>query len=482
MTRSDCPITTALGSLKLPTMKLRLLLLLILAALVILPVLLLAREKPERPQAPIVLTHVTIIDVTGGAPRRDTTVVITGDRISAIGDSAKLSVPADAQVFDASGKFLIPGLWDMHVHWYVRDMFTLFIANGVTGVRQMFGNSDLLRWRDQIAKGSLLGPRMVVASPLVDGPDPVWPNSIAVSNENEGRQAVRRVKEWGADFVKVYARLPRDAYFGIADEAQQQGITFVGHAPYSVPPGEASDARQKSIEHLTGILIECSSKGTELRDKLVKADSGGTRGRIQATALETYDEKKAADLFARFVKNQTWQCPTLTVLRGPGENPWRDGRLRYIPRQVQQRWQRRPANRGEGADAKRLLQKEFEIVGAMSKAGVPILAGTDTGNPFCFPGFSLHEELALLVIAGLTPVEALRSATLNPAKFFGLDKTLGTIEQGKIADLVLLDANPLQDIRNTQRIYAVVSNGRLFDRKALDKMLAEAEGFANRNQ
>src|SRR6185503_616882 len=173
----------------------------------------------------------------------------------------------------------------------------------------------LLRWREQIAKGSLVGPRMVVASPIIDGPAPVWPNSISVSNEEEGRKAVRRVKQWGADFVKVYALLPRAAYFGIADEAKQQGITFVGHAPYSVSPGEASDAGQKSIEHLTGILIECSDKETELRDKLVKTAPGASPGRVLATALETYNEKKAADLFARFVKNHTWQCPTLTVLR-----------------------------------------------------------------------------------------------------------------------------------------------------------------------
>lgn len=160
----------------------------------------------------------------------------------------------------------------------------------------------------------------------------------------------------------------------------------------------------------------------------------------------------------------------------------RDGRLRYIPRLLQQRWNIRVANRAgsDNAVEKKVLQKQFEIVGAMQKAGVPILAGTDTGNPYCFPGFSLHDELALLVIAGLTPVEALRSATLNPAKFFGLDQTLGTIEQGKIADLVLLDANPLLDIRNTQRINAVVSNGRLFDRQALDKMLGEAAVSANR--
>jgi imidazolonepropionase-like amidohydrolase len=456
-------------------MKLRIVLLLILS------VLLLARAKPNHTQASIVFKHVTIIDVTGTTPRPDAMVVITGDRISAIGDN--ISLPADAQVVDATGKFLIPGLWDMHVHWYLRDTFTLFIANGVTSVRQMFGNSDLLRWREQIAKGSLLGPRMVVASPIIDGPEPIWPNSIAVGNEEEGRKAVRKVKQWGADFVKVYALLPRDAYFGIADEAKQQGITFVGHVPNAVSPAEASDAGQKSIEHLTGILIACSSKESELREKLVKADSPEARGRIQTTALETYDEKKAADLIARFVKNQTWQCPTLTVLRSStylgDESFRRDSRLRYIPRLLQQRWNFRAAHR-DSAITKKVLQEQFEIVGAMQKAGVPILAGTDTGNPFCFPGFSLHDELALLVIAGLTPVEALRSATLNPAKFFGLDQTLGTIEQGKIADLVLLDANPLLDIRNTQRINAVVSNGRLFDRKALDKMLREAEIAANR--
>jgi imidazolonepropionase-like amidohydrolase len=327
---------------------------------------------------------------------------------------------------------------------------------------------------------------MVVASPIIDGPEPIWPNSIAVRNDAEGRKAVRKVKEWGADFVKVYSLLPRDAYFGIADEAKQQGLSFVGHVPFSVSPAEASDAGQKSVEHLTGILIECSDKEAELRAGVVRAHSPAARARAEAVALETYDSQKAAALFERFAKNQTWQCPTLTVLRSNaymGDQKFRnDPRLRYVSRQIRQRWGQRLANRNEEnyADAKRVFQKEAEIVGAMRRAGVPLLAGTDTGNPFCFPGFSLHEELALLVVAGLTPVEALRSATLSPARFFGLDQSIGTIEQGKIADLVLLDADPLQDIRNTQKINAVITNGRLFDRKALDKMLAEAESEANR--
>jgi imidazolonepropionase-like amidohydrolase len=228
-------------------------------------------------------------------------------------------------------------------------------------------------------------------------------------------------------------------------------------------------------------VIACSDKEAELRKEVFQAYSPAVRARADAIALETYNNRKAAELFERFVKNETWQCPTLTVLRSSaylGDPSFRsDERLKYISRQIKERWSLRIVNRNEGisANAKRVYQKELEIVGAMQRAGVPLIAGTDTGNPFCFPGFSLHDELALLVKAGLTPAEALRAATLNPAKFFGLDKTLGTIEQGKLADLVLLDGNPLEDIRNTQRINAVVSNGRLFDRKALDKMLAQAE-------
>jgi imidazolonepropionase-like amidohydrolase len=426
-----------------------------IALFLILPALLLGLSEGGRRPESLVLTHVTVIDVAGGVTKPDMTVVITGDRISEVAEAGKVVAPPGATIVDAAGKFLIPGLWDMHVHWYNRDTLTLFTANGVTGIREMFGNPDLLRWRQDIAKGSLPGPRMIVASPIIDGPQPVWPTSIVAPNADEGRKAVIKVKKDGADFVKVYSRLPRDAYFAIADEARRQGLPFAGHVPSSVSAAEASDAGQKSIEHLTGIMIALS-------------------------------DKKADELFARFVKNETWQCPTLTVLRGRAylgdENFRRDQRLKFIPPQMKERWSQRIANRNDEnySNAKKVFQKELEIVGAMRKAGVQLLAGTDTGNPFCFPGFSLHEELALLVIAGLTPVEALRSATLNPAKFLGLDKTLGTIEQGKVADLVLLDANPLEDVRNTQRINAVISNGRLFDRKALNKMLAQAESATNR--
>ena len=284
--------------------------------------------------------------------------------------------------------------------------------------------------------------------------------------------------------MKVYSFLPREAYFGIAEEAKAQGIPFAGHVPWSVSAAEASDAGQKSIEHLTGIFLSCSRRETDLRKQIPQTTPFGGRAIIEANALQTYDEQKASVLFQRFVKNGTWQCPTLTVLRSSAYREERnfrnDPRLKYMPSEVKDRWERRVEARPnfraeeEHTYAREVYPKYFLLIAAMRRAGVQFLAGTDTGNPYCFPGFSLHDELALLVEAGLTPAEALRAATLNPAKFLGLDETLGTIEKGKIADLVLLDANPFQDIRNTQRINAVVLNGRFLDRKVLDGMLAKA--------
>jgi hypothetical protein len=456
----------------------------ILALLLLLPTLLLAGGKSDAQQNILALANLTIIDVTGGPAKPNMTVIITGNHITGLAEATKVTVPKGARVIDASGKYLIPGLWDMHVHWYIRNTLTLFTANGVTGIRQMFGNANLLRWRDEIANGLLQGPRMIVASPIIDGPQPVWPNSITASNEAEGRQAVIIAKQW--NFAKVYSLLPRAAYFGIADEASKQGLSFAGHVPFTVSAAEASDAGQKSIEHSTGILLACSDKEEELRNELVNANFPDARSRVELKAVQTFSPGKEAELLARFVQNGTWQCPTFTVRRSNAvtddPNFRNDERIRYIPPHILERWAQRIENRSAEsyAIAKILFQKELEVIGDMHRAGVLLLAGSDTGNPFCFPGFSLHDELALLVEAGLTPTESLRAATLNPAKFFGLDQKLGTIKKGKLADLVLLGANPLENIRNTQRIDAVIMDGRFYGREELDMMLAQAEILANR--
>ena len=464
-----------------------------------------ARQKPAESQAALVFTHVTIVDTSGGPNQIDMTVFITGDRITAVEKTGKARAPRGAQVIDAAGKFLIPGLWDMHVHWSDARYFPLFIANGVTGIRIMWGTPDHLKQREEISKGSLFGPHMSVGSPIVDGPNPIFPGFTSVGNEVEAREFVRQAKEAGYDFVKVYSRLPREAYFAIADESKKLGIPFAGHIPMSISAVEASDSGQRSVEHVDspiafGTLFTCSNKEEELLKESETAFKDLSLQQPQPSQLEafrtlskklleTYDDKKASALFALFVKNNTWQCPTLTVLRSMRSfhNQYfiNDPRLKYVPKRTRASWELRnhpvfDSNTAEDWDlGKKVYQRELELVGAMSRAGVELLAGTDLPNPFCFPGFSLHDELGLLVEAGLTPMEALRAATYNPAKFLGVMDSLGTIETGKIADLVLLDANPIEDITNSRKIAAVVVDGKCYLKPALDEMLAKIEVLAN---
>jgi imidazolonepropionase-like amidohydrolase len=445
-------------------------------------------EVPAR----LALTHVTLVDVRDGTTHADTTVLIAGDRIESVGPTSAIRLPKHTRVVNAGGQFLIPGLWDMHVHalWdadRARAFLPLFLANGVTGVREMGGPmpvADQVRWRQDVAKGSVLGPRLVIAGPFVDGPHAIWPGSVKVSTAEEGRQAVDSLQSAGVDFIKVYSQIPRAAYLAIAEEARKDRIPFVGHVPLEVDVSEASTEGQKSIEHLMGILLHCSSKADELKADLMR---GVNINQLNDQMVDTYDPEKAATLFALFVKNGTWHTPTLTIRHA---RPYLqelqaedDSRLKYIPKSIVDGWvakddKRQPASAEVAASRKRLFQKETEVVGAMRRAGVRFLAGTDTPNPFCFPGFSLHDELGFMVKAGFTPLEALQASTINPAEFLGLSDSLGTIEKSKIADLVLLEADPLKDIANTKKITAVITNGRFLDRTALDGLLAVAASAA----
>jgi len=467
-----------------------------LLLILLLPTLLLAQTITNAPSRPLSLTHVTVIDVRSGRAKSDRTVLIEGGHISALGRTGKIRIPQGAQVIDARGKYLIPGLWDMHVHeWNKEVFFPLFIANGITGVRDMFSPlPPIKQWQTEIAAGTTIGPHIFAAGIFIDGPYPFCkPCTIAVSNADEGRKAVLTAKEMGVDFIKVYSMLPRDAYFAIAEEAKRQNMVFAGHVPEFVSAAEASDARQKSIEHLMGVLVACSAKEAELRkENEAKLRAEGIRQDTamleQAAPLDSFDEKKASALFARFVKNGTWMSPTLSVLRGvafSGDADFRiDPRIKYIPDFLKQQWEGAYGWKEHtpefNAQAKRVFQKQLEVVGMMNRAGVRIIAGTDTANPFVFPGFSLHDELVLLVQAGLTPAEALRTATINPVEYFDMEKSLGTVEKGKIADLVLLDANPLTDINNTRKIAAVILGGRYMPERTLKEMLAEVESAANK--
>jgi len=346
----------------------------------------------------------------------------------------------------------------------------------------MGGELEVLQqWRKEISAGTLIGPRIVMSGPMLDGPQPRFPSSIAIKTPEDGRRAVDDLKRQGADFIKLQSLIPREAVFAIADEARKQGISFVGHVPDSVRASDASNAGQKSFEHLIGIF-EGSSP---LEDEFIKGP------KTERQFLSTYDPKRAAALFALLAKNQTWQCPTLVWERGGNlideKDFAHDTRARFVPAYWKDvTWKRfteqvvHEFNTDDLATRKRFVEKELEVVKAMHDAGIPFLAGTDTPpGVYVFPGFSLHEELQRFVAAGFTPMEALQTATLNPAKFLGMEDRLGTIEKGKLADMVLLDANPLDDIGNTQKIAAVIVSGRYLPRAELDKMLAGLEKAAS---
>jgi imidazolonepropionase-like amidohydrolase len=467
-----------------------------------------ARSQQKLQQNIIAISDVTIIDATGAPAKPGMTVIITGDRITTIAKTGEVAIPKNAEVINGAGKFLIPGLWDMHVHTVMKSLpetyFPMFIANGVTGVRDMAADLGFLKQlRKDINEGRLIGPR-IIAGRMVDGPMPVWPgHSISISDEASARQTAASIKDSGADFIKVYSLIPRRAYFALADEAKKRGIIFAGHVPVSVSAFEASDAGQKSIEHLEGILRACSPIEPELRKTLVEAmerakDADQMRASLvrvlnetEFRALETYNQEKAAALFARFAANGTWQAPTLVVHRAGAfmndSNFTNDPRLKYVRRDIRDFWKNqddfRLQNRTAESSAryKMLFQKKLELILAMHRAGVKMLAATDALVWYVFPGFSLHDELELFVQAGLSPMEALQTATRNPAIYLGLIDTVGTVEQGKKADLVLLEANPLENISNTKRIAAVIVGGRLIPKVSLDKMLRDAEAAANKN-
>jgi len=416
-------------------------------------------------QPKLAITHVTLIDANGAPAQFNMTLIIARGRVIQLGKSGTVRVPRNARVVDATGKFLIPGLWDMHVHIGNEEidrsaLLSLFVANGITGVRVMSGDPKHLLWRREIQLGRLLGPEMVVAfGPLEDE---------STTTATQAREAVRKAKLGGWDFFKVHDNLPRASYFALMKKAKRLRVRVEGHVPLSLTVVEVSNAGQRSIEHFTG---------------LAKAET---------------DLGEADKVSGVLKKNHTWHCPTLVMRHNYAvlndRNLLNDSRLSYAKKSWKSWWLPMVNSSGsmpadEWVRRKETVRREQGLVGRFQAAGVGLLAGTDDGNPFVFPGFSLHEELALLVDSGLTPLQALQTATLNPANFFnqpgvrngaapqGSKRVVAsrTIAPGKRANLVLLDANPLLDIHNSTKINAVIINGQLLDRNQLDSLLASAK-------
>lgn len=422
----------------------------------------------------LVLQHATIVDVTSGKLTNDQTIIIQDNKISYIGNSKQTAVPDYAQVRDASGQFVIPGLWDMHVHLEnnYKNAFPLFLANGVTGVREMgaaLKNIDV--WKTSIQAG-MPAPRLVYAgSTLNGGPADDAPHMLYLKTEEEAREAVRLNVAKGADHIKVYSWLPRPLFLAVMDEAQKYGLPVVGHLPVEVRASEAIQLGFKSIEHLHGLFIATSSIEDDIFKNADMSDLAGY-SLAEIEASKSYDPVKANKLFRKFKEKGVWPVPTLVTYLNMAKTEI-DPRSKYVPTDVQKQWAEViRAMSPEQAELLAAINSTTPgMVTKLNDAGVPMLAGTDSSyemNNFIY-GVSLHDELELLVKSGLTPLQALQTATLNPAKYLEREQELGTVEKGKLADLVLLDKNPLEDIRNTTSISAVVLDGKLMERQTLDR-------------
>lgn len=454
-----------------------------------------AGSKPKTTNEALIFTNVNVVNMRNGTIAQGMTVVIKKGRINALAKVGFVGQGHDIQIVNAHGKYMIPGLWDMHVHsafvspvWDERVIYPLYLAHGVTGVRDMGGDPDVLeRRRSRIENGELPGPHLILGGPfLASGKSD--PQTIAVNTPEEARQAVDAVKKRGLDFVKILS-VPRDSYFAVADEAAKQKISFVGHVPYSVSVREASMAGQGSIEHLTGILLACSSREEDLRAQglaaLAKRDYAAYQ-KLGPQILASYDQTKANALFLELVQNSTWQVPTLVWTQANSRlddsDLESDPRLKYVPMSVRKLWDpaklREKTSPQELADLKAEAARDLELVKAMHGAGVQFMAGSDSPDPYVVPGFSLHDELEWLVKSGFTPLQALQAATLSAASFLGTMDKYGVVEPEHSADLVLLEANPLEDIRNTREIFGVVAAGKYFSRQDLDTMLQQVEKLA----
>ncbi|MBW3569883.1 MAG: amidohydrolase family protein [Gemmatimonadetes bacterium] len=433
-------------------------------------------SSPPTPAATLAITHVTVVDVTGGPARPGQTVLVSGDRIVAVGPAAQVRVPRGARVVEGAGRYLIPGLWDMHAHAVGygdtagQPALKLSLAHGVTGLRDMGSHpfQTARAWRDAIAAGRMLGPRMLIASPVVENPRWLaavrrWEEEAGKSTEwmngrfgpgtvDEARRFVDSAVAIGADHIKVRNWPAPEISAALVARARERGIPVVAHGNRPFP-----EAGVASYEHSIFPSLD------EGRDSLFRQWAGSGAAFVPTLVAS----------FARL-------HPTDSVIAWI--DPARTPKLRYAPARLRNDWRQEleiAAKNERPFDWRGHHQDQLRDLREMRRAGVRILAASDFGAPLTIPGVDLHEELAKFVSdVGMTPLEALRAATLHPAEFLGLADSLGTIAPGMLADLVLLDADPLADIRNTRRIHAVVANGRLLDRAALDRLLAHVEQAA----
>lgn len=444
----------------------------------------------------IVLTAADVVDVESGTLIENQLIAIRADTIRLMQDfSQPLNYRADT-IIDARGKYVIPALWDMHVHFRGGEELTaenkallpLYIASGITAVRDAGGDLTpaILEWREELAEGSLLAPRIYTSGPKLDGPNPTWGGSIELESTAGVKAAIDSLEALGVDYIKIYdSSISREVFLAIIEEAEKRGIKTTAHMPFTATLEEAVDAGLDATEHMY-YAMKASAAGEDsltqyVREQLAAGDPVGFYTQLQ-WYLDRYDPTAAREILNKMDEENTAVVPTLHIgallANLHEEDHQQDSLLAYIGPGIQETYQGRLQSARRSSPEVRAIRARFEarfqaMVPEMQKSGVRILAGSDAGpfNSFVYPGLSLHKELEELVEAGLTPAEALRTSTYNGARFFEVENFYGTVEAGKSADLLLLNTNPLEDIRSTQDIYALLYGGKVNSRQELQEVL-----------
>lgn len=450
-----------------------------------------------RAQSSLLIRNVAVVDVEAGSVRANQSVLIRDGLIVGVDPEIE---PEDAppQVFDAGGAFLIPGLWDSHVHIFSSptepdSALPLYLVNGVTGIRDMGALWPVGAQRDlqsRIETGDVLGPRLVLSGAWVDATPGSWPGMFLADTPSEAREVADRIAAEGWAAIKTYSMLDEPTYLALAEAAKARDFPLVGHIPERIALGTAIAAGHKGMEHFGRVTMACATAESAMLETLRAAMvAGADRTRVFAImaarnriVLETWDESLCGTVLARMAEARLHVSPTLVVAGFyVGERPPEDSpRVRMLPPEARAAWSGLDFRLDAMTDEVRTLAGasialDHQTFLMAHKAGVPILASTDASfaNPWLFHGFSLLDELDLYVRIGLTPREALYTATVAPPRFFKLPDQDGTVAPGKRADLVLVAANPLEGLVTLRRPLAVVIGGKLLDRTALDAMEAE---------
>lgn len=426
-------------------------------------------------QDELLIHNVNVVDVAQGICITHRDLLIRGNTIASIAPTSKKTKPNS---IDGTGKYLIPGLWDMHTHnWWQLHFSPLYVANGVLGVRNMYTPMAFIKpLKDSIEQGLIVGPKYYAAGRVLEGAQPEFPDWLVVDSVQKINAALDTLMMEGSDFVKVYNKIPSDVYFTLMDEARKRGLSVQGHLPMAVGAIAASNAGQKSFEHLLGMPDLCT-RDTLFRNKY-KYNWFAAVMREDDYATLRIDEDYALKNFEILKQNNTYVCPTLVVWYSylhPDSLFENNPHLPKLTDEISGYWKEEIGKlRKKDQAYKNTALKKYDnlkqVTYLLYKAGVPMLAGTDVMNPYCLPGYSLHDELKLLKDCGIPDAEVLKMATLNAAQFMNL-KNYGEVKPGYQASLVLLQGNPLTDIKQCSNIYGVVLNGIYYDKEALHKLL-----------